>query len=445
VVFSVKEASENRDLDVEVGRIKSELFGCLERFYRLRRGERFVPGKTVIHYAQAVYDHREVYAIVESILGGWWALGRRAEEFERRFSRFLGAGNAVLTNSGSSANLLAVSSLKLERGCEAITPAVTFPTTFNPLVQNGLKPVLLDVELGTYNINPELLEEAYSERTRLIMIPHTLGNPNEMDAVMDFARDHDLYVIEDACDALGSTYDGRYVSTFGDLGTFSFYPAHHMTMGEGGAVVSSSEDLILTVRSMRDWGRACVCPVCRYSIDPDAFCPLRFRENPIPDYDRKYIYINIGYNLKPLELQAAMGLEQLKRLPEFIERRKRNFEILFNEFLNYEDFFILPESVEKADPCWFAFPLTVRDDAPFKRGDVVEFFEKHKIATRPLFAGNILRQPAYVDVDCRVVGGLPNSDKVMSSTFFIGVHPGIDEERMNYMLDVIEKLGRQFR
>jgi len=424
--------------------IRERLFQTLKDFYEKSAGDVFIPGETMIHYSSAIFDHREVFAALETVLDGWLGVGKMAACFEEEFSKFLETKNTVLTNSGSSANLLAVSSLKLERGCEVITPAVTFPTTFNPLVQNCLKPVLLDVDSETYNINPDDLEKAVSEKTRLIMIPHTLGNPNDMSAIMDFAEDNNLFVIEDACDALGSKFNGKYVSTFGNMGTFSFYPAHHMTMGEGGAVVSNDSELSITVRSMRDWGRACVCPVCRIALDPNASCPLRFKGDILPDYDKKYVYINIGYNLKPLELQAAFGLQQLKRLPEFIRRRKENFKILFNAFLEYEDYFILPKSIKGADPCWFAFPLTVRDPAPFNRKDAVEWFERHKIATRMLFAGNIIRQPAYRDIDCRVVGDLKNSDKVMSGTFFIGLHPGIDEARMNYILDIVEKFGGKY-
>ncbi|MEM2511078.1 MAG: lipopolysaccharide biosynthesis protein RfbH [Candidatus Methanomethylicia archaeon] len=423
--------------------LKEELLTLLQKIFEKR--EEFIPGETTIHYAWAIYDHSEAYAVLESLASGWLGLGKYGNKFEEKFSEFLGTKYTVLTNSGSSANLLAVEALKLPRGCEAITPAVTFPTTLNPLIQKGIKPVFIDVELTTYNINTSNIEKAISERTKLIMLPHTLGNPNEMDAIMDIAEEHELYVIEDACDALGSKYDGRYVSTFGDLGTYSFYPAHHITMGEGGAVVTSNEELALTIRSLRDWGRACVCPVCKIALDPNAYCPLRFLNISLPDYDKRFTYINIGYNLKPLDLQAAFGLEQLKRLPSFIEARKRNFKKLYEAFLDYEDYFILPESLPKADPCWFAFPLTVKDNAPFKRKDIVEFLEKHKVMTRPLFAGNILRQPAYTNISYRVVGKLENSDKIMKSSFFIGIHPGIDDVRLNYMISTFEKFIRSYK
>jgi len=423
---------------------EKSLYDILEKIFKEKK-DKFVSGKSVIHYAWAVYDQNEVFEVVKTLLSGWLGIGKNANNFERQFSKFLQTKHCTLVNSGSSANLLAVESLKLPKGAEVITPAVTFPTTLNPIILKSLKPVFLDVSPSTYNIDASGIEDAVSKKTCLIMLPHTLGNPNDMNTVMDIAEDRGLKVIEDACDALGSRFDEKYVSTFGDLGTFSFYPAHHMTMGEGGAVVTNNEELSLTVRSLRDWGRACICPVCTIAVDPNAFCPLRFSKAVIPDYDRKYTYINIGYNLKPLDLQAAFGLQQLKRLPDFIKRRKDNFKRLHEELTKFEDFFILPESLPKADPCWFAFPLTVRDDAPFRQKDVTQFLEKHKVMTRPLFAGNILKQPAYVDIDCRVVGKLENSDRVMRSTFFVGIHPGIDEQRLNYMIDVFDKFIKHAR
>lgn len=422
-----------------------DLFDLLERICAHKEKEEFVPGKTTIHYAWAVYDHHEIFAALESLLSGWFGIGKYASEFENQFSNFLGTKHCVLVNSGSSANLLAIESLRIPKGAEAITPATTFPTTLNPLIQKGIKPVLVDINPKTYNINAPELEEGLSDKVKLIVLPHTLGNPNAMDQVMDLAEEHELYVIEDACDALGSKYNGKYVSTFGDTGTFSFYPAHHITMGEGGAVVTDNNELSLTVRSLRDWGRACVCPVCAISLDPNAYCPLRFSKAPLPDYDKRFTYINIGYNLKPLDLQAAIGLQQLQRLPKFIQQRRDNFSKLYRELLNFEEYLILPESLPKAEPCWFAFPITVKDHAPFTRREIVDFLEKHRIDTRPLFAGNILRQPAYKDIDCRVVGKLENSDRVMTSSFFVGVHPGLTEEMLNYIIDTVETFMKRFK
>ena len=274
------------------------------------------------------------------------------------------------------------------------------------------------------------------------MLPHTLGNPNEMDTIMELAEENDLFVIEDACDALGSKYNGQYLSTFGDIGTFSFYPAHHITMGEGGAVVTNNEEISYNVRSLRDWGRACVCPICTISINPDAYCPLRYSENPIPNYDLRYTYINIGYNMKPLDLQAGIGLHQLNRLPLFIKKRKSNFNKLYHALTKFESYFILPKSLTSADPCWFAFPITVKDEAPFKCIDMTQFLEKHKIMTRRIFAGNILKQPAYKDINFRKVGNLENSDMVMKSSFFIGIHPLIDEQRLDYIIEIFERFIR---
>jgi len=420
------------------------LYETLKKIFQ-EKEEEFIPGKTTIHYAWAIYDHNEIFEALKAMLSGWLALGINASQFEKKFSDFLGIEYCILVNSGSSANLLAVESLKLPKGAEVVTPAVTFPTTLNPIIQRGFKPVFVDIDAATYNADVSKLEDAVSKKTKLLMLPHTLGNPNEMDAIMDLAEDHDLYVIEDACDALGSRYDEKYVSTIGNLGTFSFYPAHHMTMGEGGAVVTNDEKLSLNVRSLRDWGRACVCPVCKISLDLNAYCPLRFSETPISDYDKRYTYINIGYNLKPLDLQAAFGLQQLKRLPYFIEKRKSNFKKLYEELSRFEDYFILPESLPKADPCWFAFPLTVRSSSPFKRADIVQFLEEQRIMTRPLFAGNVLKQPAYADIDCRISGELENSDKVMDSSFFIGIHPGIDEPRLAFMISAFEKFIRKVK
>lgn len=421
-----------------------ELYTILERIFKEKK-EQFVPGKTTIQYALAVYDHNEIFGALKSLLSGWFGIGKYANEFEKQFSKFLGTKHCILANSGSSANLLAVEALKLPKGAEAITPATTFPTTINPLIQRGIKPVLMDINPTTYNIDASELKAAFSKKVKLLMLPHTLGNPNEMDEIMEFAEKHDLFVIEDACDALGSKYDGKYVSTFGDAGTFSFYPAHHITMGEGGAIVTKNEEFALTVRSFRDWGRACVCPICTIALDPNAYCPLRFTKTPLPEYDKRYTYINIGYNLKPLDLQAAIGLQQLQKLPQFIQKRKKNFRKLHEELSKFEDYFILPKTVPKADPCWFAFPITVKEKAPFKRKDIVNFLEEHHIATRPLFAGNILRQPAYKSVKCRVVGKLQNSDAVMKSSFFVGIHPGLTEEMLEYMIETFEEFIRKIR
>lgn len=424
----------------------------LEDFYREKGNQKFVSGQTPVQYAGAVFDHKEIIAILDSLLGGWFGLGRSAREFESNFSEYIGAAKTVLTNSGSSATLLAVTALTakelanhLERGDEVITPAMTFPTTINPVLQNGLKPVILDVELGTYNINPDDLENALTDKTKLIFLPHAFGVPNEMDKVMKFANDNGLYVIEDNCDALGSTYKGKKTGSFGTLSTCSFYPAHHMTMGEGGAVSVNKDAELLSgiVRSFRDWGRACYC--AHDEKTPNGACGKRFdfKIDGIP-YDHRYVYTHMGYNLKPLELQAAMGLEQLKRLSEFVRKRRENFDTLYKALKGYEDYFILPKTPDNSEPSWFCFPLTLRDGVPFQRRDIVSFLEQNKIQTRLFFAGNVTRQPAYKGVDCVIVGDLKNSDKIMKDSFFVGVYPGIDKERMDYMIAKVDEFMKKF-
>jgi len=441
--------------------LRGEIFKIIRKIFQLRSKTAFTPSKDKIRYAGAVYDHEEIESMVNAILDGWFGVGKYTRRFETELSKFLGVKKAVMTNSGSSANLLAVSALlsqqlgediKLEPGDEVITPALTFPTTINPIIQNNLVPVLLDVNVETYNISAEGLETALSNRTKALFVPHTLGNPNEMDALLDFVKEHNLFLIEDACDALGSKYNGRYVGSFGSFGTFSFYPAHQITTGEGGAIVTNDEELSKVALSLRDWGRACVMPVCNPLHCPDKSCPrsVRYEEhavrNELPeDYDKRYTYTNIGYNLQPTEIQASMGLAQLKKLPSFIKLRRRNFELLYEEFQNYEDFFILPESLPKSDPCWFAFPLTIKKGVSFKRKDIVQWFTKHNIEVKMLFAGNILKHPAYKSINCRVAQKLTNSDYIMRNSFFLGVYPGISEEKMKYMVNVFREFINKYK
>ncbi|MBM4467598.1 MAG: lipopolysaccharide biosynthesis protein RfbH, partial [Chloroflexi bacterium] len=428
--------------------LKREIFEKIAEFYRLEHAEQpFIPGQTKIHYAGRVYDQREMLAMVDAVLEFWLTMGRYAEEFEEKLGKFLGVSDAVFVNSGSSANLLAVATLcsneldgHLEQGDEVITPAVTFPTTVAPLIQHGLIPVFVDCELGTYNLDASTLEEAISERTRALFVPHTLGNPCEMDEIMRLAEKWGLFVIEDACDALGSRFDGRYVGTFGHLGTLSFYPAHHITTGEGGAVITNDRKLARIARSIRDWGRACWCTY--NTTDPNGACRRRFEwQIPgLPDtYDHRYLYTNIGYNLRPTDIQAALGVVQLAKLPGFTEKRKHNFQRLFEGLKRYEHHLILPHWSERADVSWFAFPITVRPDAPFTRQELVRWLEDARIETRLLFAGNILKQPGYRDMKCRLVGKLENSDLVMRNSFFIGVYPVLDDVRISYMLDKFEE------
>lgn len=394
-------------------------------------------------YSGAVYDNDELLSMFSAILDGWWSGGKYTSEFENAFAGFIDAKYAAACNSGSSANLLAISALELEKGCEVITPATTFPTTLNPIIHCGLKPVLVDVELNTININPHIIEKAITEKTRLVMIPHTLGNPCNLEAILKICSKYDLRLIEDACDALGSKYDGQFVSTFGDIGTFSFYPAHHMTTGEGGMVVTSNKELAEKIRGYRDWGRSCNCNPCQEVARKDEgyLCPKRLNfklEGDIP-YDKRFAYSYIGYNLKMTEIQAAMGIAQLRKLEKFIEIRKENFKTLF-ECLKDCQYFLLPKSEEKAEPCWFTFPLMIKEGAPFNREQVTRHLESNRIQTRPIFAGNIIRQPAYKNVDYRIVGSLSNADKILRDAFFVGVYPGLTDEDMEFIGGIINDI-----
>ena len=403
----------------------------------------FVPGTTPVPVSGRVFDADDLVSLIDASLDFWLTTGRFAKQFEQEFASFLGVRHALLCNSGSSANLLALSALtsptlkerQLKPGDEVITVAAGFPTTVNPIIQNGLVPVFLDVELGTYNIDVSRLEEAITSRTKAIMLAHTLGNPFDLDTVVAVAKKHNLWLIEDNCDALGSTYGGKLTGTFGDLATFSFYPAHHITMGEGGAVVTNSSKLKKLVESFRDWGRDCWCEPGK-----DNTCGKRFewQLGDLPyGYDHKYTYSHIGYNLKVTDMQAAIGVAQLKKLPEFIKIRKRNWQLLYGGLKSLEDFFILPEPTFNSDPSWFGFLLTVRDDAPFKRNTLAQYLNAYKIGTRLLFGGNLTRQPAYKDVCSLVIGKLSNTDIVMDQSFWIGVYPGLSEQMINYMVDTI--------
>jgi CDP-6-deoxy-D-xylo-4-hexulose-3-dehydrase len=404
---------------------------------------KFRPGVSSIPYAGRVFDDEELVNLVEAALDFWLTTGRFAEQFEREFAYCFGVDHCILVNSGSSANLLALSCLtspslgerRLHPGDEVITVASSFPTTVNPIIQNQLVPVFVDVTIPTYNVDVAQLEQAYSSRTRAVMLAHTLGNPFDLDAVMKFVRKYNLWLIEDCCDALGATYGGQKVGTFGDLATASFYPAHHITMGEGGAVLTNSPILNKLVGSFRDWGRDCWCEPGK-----DNTCGKRFEwqlGNLPYGYDHKYIYSHIGYNLKLTDMQAAVGLAQLKKLPAFIEARRRNFQLLYEGLLTLQEFFILPEATPGSEPSWFGFPLAVRLEAPFTRNQVVRYLESCKIATRLLFGGNIVRQPAYCDdnVRYRVLGELKNSDFVMNQVFWIGVYPGLSREMLEYILE----------
>jgi CDP-6-deoxy-D-xylo-4-hexulose-3-dehydrase len=431
--------------------LREEILERVVRYHALRREARpFEPYRSRVSYSGRVYGAEELVRGVDAVLDFWLTLGPRGEEFERLMRRRFNSADFVLVNSGSTANLTAIMSLMsphgsnpLEPGDEVITPAVTFPTTLAPIVHGGLIPVFVDCEIGRYNIDPALLEDAVSSKTRAIVVPHTLGNPCEMDAIVALAEKHELVLVEDICDALGAAYDGKPVGTFGQLATVSFYPAHHMTMGEGGGIVVNKAQLSRTVRSVRDWGRDCWC-------DPGESntCGRRFdwQLGELPyGYDHKYIYSNLGYNFKPTDIQAAIGLAQLDRLDDFLERRQQNFETLFAGLSKYQDVLVLPRWSDKATPAWFGFPITVSSGV--RRDDLVQWLEAANIETRQVFAGNILRQPAYRDVPSRVCGDLANSDRVMRDTFFIGVYPGLTDEMLAFVLEQFDRFfeGRRRR
>jgi CDP-6-deoxy-D-xylo-4-hexulose-3-dehydrase len=414
----------------------------------------FVPGESLVSYAGRVFDEREIVNLVDSGLDFWLTTGRFADEFEKSFAKFFGSRHAHLVNSGSSANLLALSTLTapqlnerprkwggkaaLKPGDEVITVAAGFPTTLNPIIQNRLVPVFVDITIPTYNIDVSRLEDALSEKTAAVMIAHTLGNPFDLDAVMAFVQRHHLWLIEDCCDALGSTYKGRHVGTFGDLATVSFYPAHHMTMGEGGAVIEDRGLLKMLVDSYRDWGRDCWCDPGKSNT-----CGKRFgwEQGELPyGYDHKYTYSHIGYNLKVTDMQAAVGLAQLDKVQDFIAARRRNFALLYERLADMEEFFILPKATQGADPSWFGFPLAVREGAPFTRVEAINHLEGRHISTRLLFGGNLIRQPAYLGIEHRVVGDLTNTDFVMNNVFWVGVYPGLTLAMIDYMAETLHQL-----
>ncbi len=399
----------------------------------------FIPGQTPVPVSGKVIDAEDLGAVVDSALDCWFTTGRFAEDFERKLARFVGVRGASLVNSGSSANLVAVSALtspklgdrQLKPGDEVITVAAGFPTTVNPIIQNRLVPVFLDVSIPTYEVNVSQLEAARSEKTRAIILAHTLGNVFDLDAVTAFAKKYNLWLIEDCCDALGATYKGRKVGTFGDIATVSFYPAHHITTGEGGAVLTDKPALQVLIESFRDWGRDCWCHPGK-----DNTCGKRFdwQLGTLPcGYDHKYTYSHIGYNLKATDMQAALGVSQIAKLPHFIERRKENFAYLKALLKPLEEYLILPEATVGSDPSWFGFPIGVREKAPFSRDELIRALEGKKIGTRLLFGGNLLRQPAYEDIEYRVVGDLRNTDFVMNRVFWLGVYPGLSTEMLDFV------------
>ena len=424
--------------------IRAEILALVREYHDAAHPPReFVPGESPVPVSGRVYDDDEMTHLVDSALDFWLTTGRFAKKLERGLARFVGTRHALLCNSGSSANLLALAALtsprlgrrRLVEGDEVLTVAAGFPTTVNPIVQNRLTPVFVDVDPATGNVMPQALAEAVGPRTRAVILAHTLGNPFDVDAVRAICAEHGLWLVEDNCDALGSAYDGRHTGTFGDLATVSFYPAHHITTGEGGCVLVRSGKLKKVVESFRDWGRDCWC-----APGDENTCGKRFdwQLGDLPSgYDHKYTYSHLGYNLKMTDLQAAVGVAQLEKLPRFVEARRRNWRRLRDGLARHEDVLILPEPTPRSDPSWFGFAITVRPGAPFSRGDLVAWLEAAGIATRQLFAGNIVRQPAYRDVAHRVSGELPNTDLIMRAGLWIGVYPGLTDEMVDYMVGAI--------
>ena len=430
--------------------IRGKILAKVKEFYKISGKSKFMPGETHVSYAGRVYDEKEMMNLVDASLDFWLTAGRYANKFETKFAEYLGVKHCLLTNSGSSANLLAVSALtsfllkdrRLKPGDEIITTACGFPTTLAPIVQNNLIPVFVDIELGTYDIRADKIEGAITKRTKALFIAHTLGNPADMGKILKIAKRHNLWVLEDNCDSLGSRYKGRYTGTFGHIATSSFYPPHHITMGEGGAVVTNDPLLRRAVMSFRDWGRDCWC-------EPgyDNTCGERFtqKSGDLPyGYDHKYIYSHIGYNLKLTDMQAAIGVAQLKKLPKFIEIRKRNFNYLYRNIRRYEKYFILPKATAGSEPSWFGFPLLVRETSPFNRADIVNYLENKKISTRMLFGGNLTKQPAYRNTKYRIFGGLKNTDLVMNDLFWIGVYPGLDKTKLSYITSTFDNFMKRF-
>ncbi len=430
--------------------IRKEILEQVRAYWKAKFADRpFVPGEDLVHYAGRVFDDDELATLVDSSLDFFLTAGRYAEELECELADFFDVSDAILVNSGSSANLVALSTLtspklgdkRLKPGDEVITVAAGFPSTVSPIVQNGLIPVFVDVGLGDYNALPDRLAEAVSDKTRAVFMAHTMGNPFDLSAVMDLAERHDLWVVEDNCDALGSVYNGQLTGTFGHLSTVSFYPAHHMTMGEGGCVATDDEELARIARSFRDWGRDCYCAGGESNT-----CGKRFTQQfgTLPmGFDHKYVYTHIGYNLKVTDMQAAVGCAQLKKLPKFIEKRKANHKVLEQIFKPYEEFFILPHATPQSAPSWFGYVLSMRASGGLQRSEFIPYLEENKIETRPLFAGNLLRHPAFMNIEHRVAGDLKNTDYITENTFFLGVYPGLTQHHLDYIQSVVEKFFKR--
>ncbi len=424
--------------------IREQIRGLVAEFYDAEyTGKVFTEGKSPVPVSGRVFDAEDIQSLVESSLDFWLTTGRFANQFEKEFAAYFGVRSASLVNSGSSANLVAFSALtspklgsrRIKPGDEVITVAAGFPTTVNPIIQNGCVPVFIDVTLPTFEVDVTQLEAALSPKTKAVMIAHTLGNPYDLDAVSAFCKKHKLWLVEDCCDAVGALYKGKKVGTFGDIATVSFYPAHHITMGEGGAVMTDNPTLKTLIESFRDWGRDCWCEPGK-----DNTCGKRFdwELGDLPcGYDHKYTYSHIGYNLKLTDMQAAVGVSQLKKLPRFIGARRKNFDYLYAGLKKFDNVLMLPESTPGSEPSWFGFPLAVKPEAPFTRDQLTRHLDEAKIGTRLLFGGNLVRQPAYEDIEKRVVGDLANTDFVMRQVFWIGLYPGLTEQMLDYTIRTI--------
>ena len=408
----------------------------------------FEKGKTAIPPSGKVIGGNELKFMTDAVLDGWLTAGHFNDKFEKKLANYIGVKHALTTNSGSSANLLAFTALTSEKlgdrqikpGDEVITVAAGFPTTVNPILQNNCIPVFVDVDIPTYNINTAMLEDAYSKKTKAVMLAHTLGNPYNLKAVKEFTEKYDLWLIEDCCDALGTEYNNQKVGTFGDIATLSFYPAHHITMGEGGALLTDSSKLKKIIESFRDWGRDCYCqPGC------DNTCNNRFdrKLGDLPKgYDHKYTYSHVGYNLKITDIQAACALAQIARTDDFVKERKHNFKYLAKKLEKVSGVFLLPERTENSVPSWFGYPIYIRENSKITRVELLKYLDKKRIGTRLMFAGNLIRQPYFKNIDYRVVGGLKNTDLIMERVFWVGVYPGIDEEKLDYIAENIIHYAR---
>jgi len=429
--------------DIKV--LRQEIIAKTIEYYQIKFADTaFIPGKSRVNYAGRVFNEKEIVNAVDASLDFWLTEGRFSEQFAEKIADFLGVEHVLLTNSGSSANLLAFSALtseklgdkRLKAGDEVISVAAGFPATVTPIIQYGLIPVFVDVDIPTYNINIEMMRKAITPKTRCIFIAHTLGNPFNLDEVMKLANEHNLWVIEDNCDAFGSEYKGKKTGTYGHLSTISFYPAHHITTGEGGAICTNDPQLAQLVRAFRDWGRDCYC-----AGGENNTCGKRFSQQfgDLPfGFDHKYVYSEIGYNLKMTDIQAAIGAAQIEKLPEFCEKRKENFKEWTRIFSKYPDYFTLPQATESTDPAWFAFIVTLKEDAPFKRDKLTQHLNANLIETRNLFAGNITKQPGFINREWRIADHLNNTDYIMNNTFFLGTYPGLKDEMFDYVEKVID-------